>query len=353
MRSFFSNLAGLALVLSVSSAGCAGCGQSALCSMKGTINAPQSRTMRRHLMEDGLKEFCRQMLLHSTTLRMENDQAGMGRFFPTDCQKTDAANGDIFVRFSGVGYAHTNMTRKVTFSMSGAVQYNQDFQVSDDCEIYAYFRPRQITGENFQIKKIEQQTAAYFNSLSNMGETFGKNLVSKKLREGFTVIHDREEHDAFTLGILAVGQKPAQAFQTGAREHMEAYDNQRIEVHQNQREFVGPIEVREPGKGIYLSARLDGGVPLDVLVLTQRDANPALLQYIDVPAVQAMAGQPLLTDAISAQTQNYQKVIPTPPGLYYVVFDNTALAGINNPTGGLNDDRAALLDYAVQIGDLP
>jgi hypothetical protein len=334
-------------------AGCAGCGQSAICSMKDTINAPQSRTMRRNLMANGLQEFCRQMLLRSTTLRMDNDLTtpSMGRFFPTECQKVELDNGDINVRFFGIGYAHTNITRKVTFQMAGTVQYNQDFQVSDDCDIYAYFRPRQIGGENFQIKKIEQQTAAYFNSMSNMGEAFGKNLLSTRLREGFTVIHDREEHDAFSLGILSVGQKPEQVLRVSTEGRV-PYENQRVEVHQNQREFIGPIEVRETGKALYLNAKLDGGVPLDVFVFTQAVANPALLQYIEVPQVQAIAGQPLLSDAIAAQ-MGYQKVLPVAPGLYYVVFDNSTLAGSTSPPFNPNEDRAALVDYAIQIGDVP
>jgi hypothetical protein len=319
--------------------------------MKGTINEPQSRTMRRRLMEDGLKEFCRQMLLRSTVLRMEADQAGMGRFFPTQCQKSEVANGDIFVRFSGVGYAHTNMTRKVTFQMSGAVQYNQDFQVSDDCDIYAYFRPRQISSESFQINKIEAQAASYFNSMSDMGAKFGQSLVSTKLREGFTVIHDREEHDSFSLGTLTVGQKPMTAIQVSNAGRI-SYENQRIEVHQNQREFVGPIEVKNPGQ-LFITAQSDGGVPLDVMLYPQQVANQALTQYLEVPGVQPIATPPLWTDVVPAQMPGYARSIPVMPGVYYVVFDNSAVLGTAMPVGAAHEDRAALLDYAIQIGETP
>lgn len=290
------------------------------------------------------------MLLRSTVLKMENDQAGMGRFFPTQCQKMDMENGDVFVRFSGIGYAHTNMTRKVTFQMAGAVQYNQDFQVSEDCDIYAYFRPRQISGENFQVNKIESQAASYMNSISNMGDSFGRNLLSTKLREGFTVIHDRDEHDSFSLGILTVGQRPMAAIQVNGKDRI-PYENQRIEVHQNQREFVGPIEVRESGQSIFIHAKTDGGVPLDAMVFTQQAANAALMQYVELPTVQPIAAPPLWADVIPAQSVGYARAVATPPGIYYVVFDNSAVAGAANPVGAAHEDRAALLDYAIQIGE--
>ncbi len=321
--------------------------------MKGTVNSPQSRTMRRNLMAKGLDQFCRQMLLHNAPLKLQNDQPAMGRFYPTQCNQSEAGNGDLFVRFSGVGYAHTNVTRKLTFTMSGAVQYNQDFQIADEeCDMYAYFRPRQVVSSDFKINKIEQPTASFFSQLTPMGDDFGKQLVSGKLAEGFTVIKDHEDHDEVAMGMVPLGKKPQRAMVVGSEGRV-SYENGRVEVHQNQRDFVGPIEVAEGGRAIFLTAQVDGGIPVDVFVMRQQDANVALQQYLEIPQVQALATQPLWADVIPAQMPGFRRTIPVPAGLYYVIFDNSAAAGTVSPPNNPLDDRAALVDYAIQLGEAP
>lgn len=309
--------------------------------------------MRRNLMRQGLDQFCREMLLHNAPLRMQNDQPAMGRYYPTECKQHETESGDLFVRFSGIGYAYTNVTKKLTFSMSGAVQYNQDFQIADDaCEIYAYFRPRQIASSDFKINKIEQQAAAFFNQLTPMGDDFGKQLVAGKLREGFTVIQLEDATQEVGLGIVPLGQKPQKGVAAGG-DGRRTYENTRVEVHANQRDFVGPIEVRESGQSLFLTANVDGGVPVDVFVMTQRDANPALMQYIETPQVQPLPAQPLWQDVIPAQMPGFRRNIPVPPGLYYVIFDNSAVAGTAAPPQNVLDDRAAFIEYAVQVGERP
>ena len=47
------------------------------------------------------------------------------------------------------------------------------------------------------------------------------------------------------------------------------------------------------------------------------------------------------------------KSAPIAKGRYYLVVDNTATAGRVSPPPNLFDDRAALVNYAVQLGDAP
>jgi hypothetical protein len=309
--------------------------------------------MRRNLMQEGLEQFCKQMLLHNAPLKFQPSEPTMGRFFPTDCKQSESENGDLFVRFTGIGYAFTNVTKKLTFNLSGAVQYNQDFQIADEaCEIYAYFRPRQIASSDFKVNKIEQPAASYFSKLTPMGDDFGKQLLSGKLREGFTVIQLEDGSQEFSLGVLALGSKPQKPVQVHGEGRI-GYENSRVEIHQNQRDFVGPIEVSESGRAIYLTAQVDGGVPVDVFVMPQRDANIALGQYLEVPQIQAFTAPPLWSDVIPAQMPGFRRNIPVPPGLYYVIFDHSAAAGTVAPPQNVLDDRAALIEYAVQVGDAP
>jgi hypothetical protein len=48
-----------------------------------------------------------------------------------------------------------------------------------------------------------------------------------------------------------------------------------------------------------------------------------------------------------------QQSIPLPKGVYYVVFDNTPTAGAVSPPNNPLDDRAAVVNYVLQIGDAP
>jgi hypothetical protein len=46
----------------------------------------------------------------------------------------------------------------------------------------------------------------------------------------------------------------------------------------------------------------------------------------------------------------YRRRIPLPRGSYYVVLDHTATAGNTAPDNVALDDRAALVNLAVEIG---
>jgi hypothetical protein len=49
----------------------------------------------------------------------------------------------------------------------------------------------------------------------------------------------------------------------------------------------------------------------------------------------------------------YARTVPVAEGTYYMVIDNTASAGQVAPPANLFDDRAAVINYVVQLGDAP
>jgi hypothetical protein len=238
--------------------GCASCGQSAVCSMRGTIDKPENRSLRRSVMRAGMKHLCEQLLLHNAPLRMQPEQPTMGRYFPSTCSQKETANGDFYVEFWGVGYAWTNLSKKIAFTMSGAAQYNQDFLIppEGDCDLYAYFRPRVTPASDFRVTLIQAQATSFVNQYTNWADTFGRQLVGERLRSGFTVVHNSAGSDEVTLGILPLGQKPFRPI-AGMRADARTYENNRTEIHQNQRDFVGPIEVPEAGQVLTLRAQSD------------------------------------------------------------------------------------------------
>lgn len=301
-------------------------------------------------MASGLGEFCKQMMSRSAPLQLSVDSPVIGRFYPRGCQQQQLQNGDFYIQFQGYGYAFTNVSKKISFTMSGSVQYAQDFQVSEDCDIYAYFKPSKVSSSDFKINKIEQPIASFLNTLSPMGENFGKQIVGGKISEGFTVIRDKNGSDEFSLGILDLGKKPFHPYDVHGSGRV-TVENLRTEVHENQRDFVGPIEITDAGRALYLTGSVDGVQGIDLLLLRRQEGDAALQLYVDYPQAGPLPAPPVLSAPLNAG--NFQKTIPLPPGQYYVVFDNTASAGTVNPPGNPLDDRAAVVNYVAQIGDAP
>ena len=328
------------------------CAGSAACTLRGPINDPSNRTMRRNIMASGLKEFCRQMTSRNAPLRMTTDAPVIGRFYATACQQSDMANGDLYVQFSGFGYAFTNISKKLTFTMAGSVQYNQDFLISEDCLAYAYFRPRNITSSDFRINKVENPVTSFLNALSPIAENFGRQLVAGKLGEGFTVITDMDmKNPDVVLGVVEKGQKPVHPFDIHGTSRI-TYENLRTEVHQNERDFIGPIEVTESGRALYLTAQMDGVQAIDLFLMRKDDGDASLHLFIDYPMAGPLSAPPIVSDVVTAG-QAYTRTLPVPPGMYYVVLDNTPSAGQVAPPNNAFDDRAAVVNYVVQIGDAP
>ena len=344
------------LLLAATTAPAIACGpggqQSTICLFRDTINKPESRSQRRALMAQGLSKFCDQMKSHNAPLRLAPDAPVIGRYYPTDCKQREVEGGDLFVEFSGYGYAWTNLSKKMTFTMAGAVEYNQDFLIAkDECDLYAYFRTRRVASSDFRIHRIEAQLAAFVNALSPRGENFGRQLVAGKLTEGFTVIHDHKGSDDFGLGIVELGRRPAHPIAIHGSDRI-AVESNRTEIHQNQRDFIGPIEISESGRALFLTAQVEGAPAVDLMIYGKDAAEQALRLYFEYPQSGPIPAPPVHTEVVAAGAP-FSRAVPLPRGWYYVVLDNTATAGPTNPPGGFMDDRAATVSYGVQIGDAP
>lgn len=330
-------------------ASCAGTGQGLLGIMPGAINDPGNRSLRRAILQYGLDQFCAQMTTHNAPLTLAADSPNIGRFYPRTCAQRQLDNGDLVVSFAGDGYAFTNVSKKVTFTSSGTVEYNQDF-LMDGSTMYAYFRTKNVQSSGFQTHVIEQPLANIVNQLSPMADSMGKQLLSTQLASGFTVIRDSSGSAEFGIGIIDKGKRPAQPFNVHGDGRI-TYENARVEVHQNERDFVGPIEIDDDGRALFLTASVDG-LPIDLMILDRVNGEQSLRYFLDYAQVGPLAGPPLLTDSLQPAVP-YNRTFPVPKGQYYVVFDNSASAGNVAPPNNPLDDRAATVSYAVQIGDAP
>jgi len=316
------------------------------------MNKPENLSMRRSMIRKAMGDFCQQMTSRNAPLKLSADSPVIGRFYPTQCVGKE---GDLLnVTFSGYGYAWTNVTKKTTFRGGGSAAFRYDFQVTEggDCDIYSYFRPARIDNTTFETYRIESQMAAVFAGLSSLGNDFGKQTLSSKLQEGFTVIarDGSEANIEFSLGIVPLGKRPFHPYQVERGDGKITYENDRTEIHQNQRDFVGPIVVEKSGRAIYLTAAVDGVPAIDLLVMRKPEAEASLQYYFEYPQAGPLAGNPISSEVL-ASGNPLKRAIVVPPGTYYVVFDNTTTAGQVSPTINPLDDRSAVVNYLIQIGD--
>ncbi len=309
--------------------------------------------MRRSLLRKGMGDVCKQMTQRNAPLRLQPDTPVIGRFYPTQCAAKDDEQGGLYLQFSGFGYGFTNVTKKLTFTANGAALYRYDFRVREEgkCDIYAYFRPARIDASDFRLNRIESGVATLLNQMTAIGDNFGKQLVSGKLTEGFTVIsYDASETDVdFGLGITPVGQPPFHPYDVHG-EGKATYESERTEVHQNERDFVGPIPVEGSGRALFITAQMDGAPAIDVMVVGKDAGDASLRLYYDYPQIGPLAAPPMTDDVLQAGIE-MKRAVPVPPGMYYVIFDNSASAGRAAPPGNAFDDRAAVVNYLIQVGD--
>jgi hypothetical protein len=338
----------------MAAAGFYACSPNTVCKLAGPINDPSNRTLRRSIMSFGLDQFCQQTARHNVPLKLTPDAPIIGRFFPQHCQQQQLENGDLWVHLDGFGYAWTNLSKKITFTSAAAIQYNQDFRCADDNSIYAYFDTRSVSPPDFQLRTIEQPIGNLVQGvIQPFADNFGRQMASSKLAQGFTVIQGSDGNTDFSLGHLPLGQRPVHPFNVHNSNRLEV-ESDRTSVSANERDFIGPIPIDDSGRAIYLTMQLDGQASVSVALVTKAEGDASLQQYIAYGPVGPLAYPPRFSDLLQYGVP-YQRAVPMPAGMYYVVIDNS------NPPGrapmppllNLGVDAAAVVSYAIQIGDAP
>ncbi len=352
IRPFFRLLALAALMAPTLGASC---GQTTLSLMPGVINNPENQSLRRSVIAFGTDTMCDEMRRRSVPLVLHEGDPAFGRFFVMACQTQELANKNLFVQFSGFGYAWTNLTQRVGFEASAAVELDVDFQLDND-DMYLYFRQRSTTAAQWTPLVVERPVAGAVLGLPTAGgqslaEIIGPQLMRKELAKGFTVIRDEDGRVAFSPGLLAKGQRPREPFDAEGSSR-ELLANERSEVHEGQRDFLGPFEVKEKDRALYLSALVEGAPAIDVIVVPRGSGDQWLQSYVREAAPGAPPGAPVLDEPVLGGAL-WRRMVRVTPGQYFVVLDQTATAGRTNPPGQAFDDRAAHVSYAVELGEAP
>lgn len=317
---------------------------------RGVVNDPRNKSLRFDLLKFGLDQLCRVMTRQGIPLRMRDDEPVSGRFFADTCGSQVIDEQDrqsLVLQYSGRGYAWTAVTGRVGFTSAGIVEYAPDFQLHAGA-MYVYFRPRGVTAANVQTLLIESGAAT--TTMTTLGvdaNRAGGAILRGQLERGFTVIRIGAEGESrFGPGYIPRGELPTTPFTVERSRHLTLV-NDATEVHPGQQDYVGGFEIERRGQALHLTASLEGTPAVDLLVVPKGYGDQMVGRYVSSPGPAAPGAPPVFEDVLVAG-QPYRRTIPLPPGLYYLVLDNSAEIGRTVSDG--SGARAAKIDYLVQIG---
>jgi hypothetical protein len=324
--------------------------------MPGVINDSGNRTLRRELLAFGTKSVCDELQKRSVPLKLREEDPTLGRFYARTCASRDLENDNIYLQFGGVGYAWSNITKRVGFGASAGVEYDQDFRIADG-RLYVYFRPAAITAKQFELKTAEQSAPSVLGTVlpgaspQDFVNQLGEGLLAQQLGRGFTVVRDSDGAVSFGFGMVPPGQTPSAPFERKNQSRL-LLTNERVEIHQNQRDFTGPFQVDDDDMALYLTMNVEGTSAVDVLVFQRPIGEQWLQSYVHEVQINAPPQPPLFDEAAPAGVL-FRRLVRVPKGQYYVVLDNTSSAGRTTPPSFGLDDRAAMVSLAVEVGDAP
>jgi hypothetical protein len=320
---------------------------------KGIINDPKNKSLRFDLLKFGLDEFCKEMRERGAPLKLRDGEPVLGRFFADGCnsQIIDEDSRQSFVmQYSGRGYGWTNVTQKLGFTSSGIVEYAPDFQLADGA-MYIYFRPRNVASASFQTLVVEGSLARTGLAVTGVNpDQLGKDIVDSQLKRGFTVIrYGSTGETEFGSGYIPVGKKPFRPFFVQSADKV-TLDNDRTEVHGNQQDLIGGFIVPDDDQALYLTMQVDGAPAVDAFVIPKGDGDAFLDRYARAAGPATLTSPPVFTDSVPAG-QAYKRKFAVPKGTYYLLLDNSPAIGGAAPPAIVGDDRAARVDYVVELGD--
>ncbi len=276
----------------------------------------------------GAPRVCQEMMNKSVALTLGDDPASIGRFFPTRCgAAVNDVQQSLTVDFEGTGYAWTPLAGRVAFSASAAVSYRPDFQLGEDV-MYVWGRMAQIVTEpRFTVVSVENRVVnwAAQGPAMYLATQFGRQLLQSRVSQGFTVVRT-EQGDEFALGILQPPARPARPFVAAGESRVLV--NERVRVHANQAEFVGPLIVEGSGQVLSLRTRATGPT-VEVHLMPRLTADQWRAASDHAAAITPPPSAPLASWVVAAGDS--QQALAVAPGHYVLVIENSSSVGAVAP----------------------
>jgi hypothetical protein len=181
-------------------------------------------------------------------------------------------------------------------------------------------------------------------------ERVGREIVEAQLKRGFTVIRlDTSGQTEFGPGLLSVGEHPYHPFKVVSASPVLA--NERTEIHRNQQDFIGAFKVEGNNHALGLAISVDGAPGVTVSVISAVQGQQLIDHYVRSPGIANVTEPPRYVQNVQYGSL-FRQLVPVPEGCYYLLVQNLPSQGVS-PASSAGDDRAAKVDYLVQLADAP
>jgi hypothetical protein len=303
----------------------------------------------------GANRVCPEMLKRGIPIKMQSlGPNSVGRFFPQNCRAMlNDQERSLYVDVQGTGYAFTSVTKRVGFWASIQVEFKPDFRMADDA-MYVWGRFYRLPSKpDVRILGIENTAINVASQLPFGGDltsNITQGFVTSEVGRGFTVIRS-EDGDDFALGLLNPPYKPPRPFENKEERYIMATDT--TEIHGNQRDYLGPFEIKRKDQGVFIKLNVQGA-PLFATLVTKETGDLWRVPYERVQPLAAPPG-PVL-GSFQANPGQMTQFYPLNPGSYYLVVENRASGGIA-PLGVSVPipltDVVSTLGYSLEEGERP
>lgn len=255
------------------------------------------------------------------------------------------------VKFSGIGYVWTNVTQRVGFEVLGSVEMFPDFQIAGDKSMYVYFRPRRVETTQMKTVLVESSIARGAAVLTGTDpDRIGREILEAQVSRGFTVIRaEGTGQIEYGVGLVPLGMHPFHPFNVVSENPILA--NERTEVHTGQQDYLGGFSVDGNDKALSIALSVDGAPGVNLAVISATAAQQLLDHYVHNPGATPLVEPPRFTQNI-AYGSIWKQTVPVAAGTYFLLLDQASGPNAQVPTT-IGDDRAAKVDYLVQVVDAP
>lgn len=343
-RLFFSGL-----TLTVSLGAWAGCSL-----FRSTVNT--SPGMRWWLFSNfGASQVCPKVLANGAPLRLDPNGPIVGRFFPNQCeQRVDDARQTMTLNLAGTGFAWTPIAGRVGFRASAIIDYRMDFRLEEE-SVYVWGVP---TGASpppqFQLGAVENPLVnwAAQGPGGYLAATFGGQILSSKLAEGFTAIRS-DSGDEFAIGHFVPPQRPPKPYSLSGDDRV-LLASEVTEVRSGQIDIAGPFEVVSSDQALYLRILAEG--PSVEAFLYQRYVIDPWREGLQTGTPLAPPPAPPIRSFVLNGGAELKENIALPKGSYVLVLDHSPKLGQINPPFnllGMVGSGSSRVSYGVELGEAP
>ena len=166
---------------------------------------------------------------------------------------------------------------------------------------------------DFNVAAIEEPVANLMqNWIAPFANTFGTQMVSGQLAQGFTVIQGDDGSTDFAWATWPLGQQPPHPFDVARLEPRDVREPAHRGPRTASATSSAPSRSRTPGGRSTSCLQLDGAQAVDVMLVPKAAGDEALQLYVELRPGRAAAAHAAASATSSSTGVQYQRAVPFP-----------------------------------------